>query len=101
MEPEPVQPAQPEPESPFPRRGACNDRQQLVRMQRTLFDLTQDKTIPAHIRAACARAWSDLQERKRILDGKPLPGQLRPDLPPKRNRKAPAVLPLPDVAENG
>jgi predicted RNA-binding Zn ribbon-like protein len=61
-------------------RGRQADRKQLVAMQHSLFDLVQDSTIPAHVRAACARAWSDLQERKRVVDGKPLPGQLRPEL---------------------
>jgi hypothetical protein len=61
-------------------RGAQADRKQLVAMQHSLFGLVQDATVPPHIRAACARAWSDLQERKRVVDGKPLPGQLRPEL---------------------
>jgi len=61
-------------------RGAQADRKQLVAMQHSLFNLVQDASLPAHIRAACARAWSDLQERKRIVDGKPLPGALRPEL---------------------
>jgi hypothetical protein len=39
--------------------------------------------VAPHVRAQCARAWSDLQERKRVLDGKPLPGQLRPDIAQK------------------
>jgi len=84
---------------PFPRRGRVKDRQQLIQMQQTLFELTQDSSVMPHIRAACARAWSDLQERKRVLDGKPLPGQLRPDLQQvkERKRKGPSLLPLPEV----
>ena len=70
-------------------------------MQQTLFELTQDAKVMPHIRAACARAWSDLQERKRVLDGKPLPGQLRPDLQQVKERKRkPSLLPLPEVPEN-
>ena len=61
-------------------RGRQSDRKQLVAMQHSLFNLVQDAAVPAHVRAACARAWSDLQERKRVVDGKPLPGQLRPEL---------------------
>ena len=81
------------------RRGTNRDRTQLLKMQQTLFELTQDAKVMPHIRAACARAWSDLQERKRVLDGKPLPGQLRPDLQQvkQHKRKGPSLLPLPEV----
>ena len=80
-------------------RGAHGDRKALVDLQRTMHKLAQDDSVPPHIRAQCARAWSDLQERKRIMDGKPLPGQLRPDLQQvkERKRKGPSLLPLPEV----
>lgn len=80
----------PLPASPLPRRGKSRDRAQLVAMQQTLFELVQSGALPAHIRAACARAWADLHERKRIVDGKPLPGHLRPDLAPKAKRVLPS-----------
>jgi hypothetical protein len=57
-------------------------------MQRTLFELVQSGIIPAHIRAACARAWSELAERKRIIDGKPLPGSLNPGLVPRNVQRS-------------
>jgi len=96
------QPTTDSPASIPQRRGANRDRTQLLKMQQTLFELTQDNAIQPHIRAACARAWSDLQERKRVLDGKPLPGILRPDLEQpgankRRRQKMPSVLPLPEV----
>lgn len=75
-------------DKPLPRRGKSRDRAQLVAMQSTLFGLVQDSSVAAHIRAQCARAWSDLQERKRVLDGRPLPGQLRPDLEQRRRKAA-------------
>jgi hypothetical protein len=91
-------PSTPPANTPKPRRGPRRDRNQLLAMQQTLFELTQDKSVMPHIRAACARAWSDLQERKRVLDGKPLPGQLRPDLAQVKERKRkPSLLPLPEV----
>ncbi len=86
--------------------GCKGDRQALVGMQRVLWARVQDATIPAHIQAQCARAWRDLQDMKRIMDGKPLPGQLRPDLaqsatakrigPPARARVL-QVMPKPAV----
>lgn len=44
--------------------------------------------ISAMSLAALVRAWDVLEERKRILRGKPLPGQLRPDLDPVQLAKA-------------
>src|SRR5262245_45048131 len=61
--------------------------QALVAMQQTLFGLVQNPEVAPHIRAQGARAWSDLQERKRVLDGKPLPGMLRPELEQAKRRK--------------
>jgi hypothetical protein len=86
-------------------QGAKGDRNALVGMQRVLWRKVNDPKTPAHIAAQCARAWRDLQDMKRIMDGKPLPGQLRPDLAQQKQskRKGPSLLPLPEVpaaAEN-
>jgi hypothetical protein len=93
----PPEPAQTKPSTAH--RGAHGDRKALVDLQRTMHKLAQDDNVQPHIRAQCARAWSDLQERKRIMDGKPLPGQLRPDLQQvkQHKRKGPSLLPLPEV----
>ena len=79
----------------LPRRGKSRDRSQLVAMQQTLFGLVQNPEVAPHIRAQCARAWSDLQERKRVLDGKPLPGMLRPELEQPKRRKGGGLLAVP------
>lgn len=61
-------------------------------------DAENPKTKP-HIRAQCVRAWDILEERKRILRGKPLPGQFRPEGDGfKRKPKGPSLLSMPDVA---
>lgn len=80
-------------------RGQKGDRQALVQLQRTMHKLSLDESVPAHIRAKCAGTWKDLQLCKRIMDGKPLPGQLRPDLQQvkQHKRKGPSILPLPEV----
>lgn len=58
------------------RRGAVL---QLLDMQRFLVaDALNPDTTPA-ARAQVARAWEVLEERKRILRGRPLPGSLRPE----------------------
>jgi len=80
-------------------KGQKGDRQALVALQRDLWKRSLNKRTPSHIAAQCARAWRDLQDMKRIMDGKPLPGQLRPDLVQKQNkRKGPSLLSLPEVA---
>ena len=61
-------------------RGPKRDRRQLTDMQQALYEMALEHAVDPGVRASCARAWSDLQERKRVLDGKPLPGQLRPEL---------------------
>lgn len=48
-------------------------------------DIVNPATKP-QIRAACVRAWDILEERKRILRGRPLPGHLRPDLPASQRK---------------
>jgi hypothetical protein len=53
-------------------RDACEQQELLMR------DIRASETTPTQ-RAACVRAWTELEERKRILRGRPLPGQLRPE----------------------
>jgi hypothetical protein len=92
----PDQPAKPNPSTVH--RGAHGDRKALVQLQRDMHAIATDKSVLPHIRAKCADTWQKLQLCKRIMDGKPLPGQLRPDWPaPKPKRKGPAVLPMPEV----
>ena len=81
-------------------RGPKAARMVILDMQRLLYKRVMDKETPAHIAAQCARAWEVLEERKRIIDGKPLPGQLRPDLEQRKNarRSKPLLLPEP-IAE--
>lgn len=80
-------------------RGQKGDRQALVQQQRAMHSIAIDPAVPPHIRAKCADTWSKLQLTKRIMDGKPLPGQLRPDLAQQKQskRKGPSLLPLPEV----
>lgn len=62
----------------------------------------QDREVRARIGSALAsmvRGWDILEERKRILRGRPLPGHLRPDLPQsqrKQTRKIALLASSPD-----
>lgn len=59
---------------------------QLYAMQDVLNTSVLDPATPIRERAQCACAWERLEERKRILRGRPLPGSLRPK--PKHKRKS-------------
>jgi len=92
-----VQPAPPQATVPAPRRGASNDRQQAVAIQRKLHETILDKKTPAASVASCAVAWTRVQDAKRVIDGKPLPGNLRPDEKPTKGKRKVSLLPLPEV----
>ena len=51
--------------------------------------------------AACARAYCDCEERKRILKGKPGPGNLRPDLQQKKPRRSSGAQVSPVLPTDG
>jgi hypothetical protein len=71
---------------------------EALAMQARLLALVKDPQTPSGYAASCARAWDVLEERKRILRGKPLPGQLRPDLEQRKNlrrRKPSSLIALP------
>ncbi len=80
---------------PQKRWGKSSDRHQAVVIQRRLEATILDPDTPASSVASCAAAWTRVQEAKRIIDGKPLPGQLRPDLEQrkaKRQRPSRAIV---------
>ena len=83
------------------RFGRQTAKTQLLDMQAVLLaDVLNPRTKPTD-RAQCARAYDVLEERLRILKGKPLPGQLRPDLVPKPQRRLPSFVAIDaiDVSE--
>lgn len=83
--------------------GNKSRKTEIRDIQRLLLEDIKKKSTEPHIRAQCARAYDVLEERLRILSGKPLPGMLRPDIAQEREakragrRKAPSLLPLPEV----
>jgi hypothetical protein len=66
-----------------------------LELQRELRKAVLDPTSKASDKASCARAWEVLEERKRILRGKPLPGQLRPELAQLRKARRAGLLTVP------
>ena len=54
--------------------------------QLMMRDARANDTTPA-VRATLARSWCLVQECIRVMRGIPLPGQLRPDLPPMKGLK--------------
>lgn len=53
-------------------------------------DMRNPKTTPA-ARAQLARAWEAIEERKRILRGRPLPGSLKPEPKKAKPKPLPAI----------
>jgi len=66
---------------------------QLLAMQDVLYLQSLDANTKAADRAACARAWEVLEERKRIMRGRPLPGSFKPDQP-RKAKQAASVTPI-------
>jgi hypothetical protein len=80
------------------QKGPRNARKMIADVQRLLLKDIQNPKTSAATRAKCAVALDRLEERLRILNGKPLPGMLRPDgdwRTPKKRKVAP-VVPLPE-----
>jgi hypothetical protein len=56
--------------------------QEAVALQQLVLSKAKEPKMAGIPLASLCRAWCDLEERKRILRNKPLPGQLRPDRDP-------------------
>ena len=74
------------------RPGKRNSLRQVLQLQQAAFDTTlllkedvlgsQDATLRARIGSSIAqlvRSWDTLEDRKRILRGRPLPGSFKPE----------------------
>lgn len=61
------------------RRGALA---QALELQQILLQTAADPQITPHALAAIARAWCAVNDTIRIIRGRPLPGQLRPESDP-------------------
>jgi len=81
----------PTPPSQKKQKKHPSPQTQILDMQAVLFNLTKNQQTAAKDAAACARAWEVLEERKRILRGKPLPGQRRP-APDRPEQSKPKVV---------
>ena len=67
---------------------------EAVELQKLCMKLARQPKVRAIDLAALARAWDILEDRKRILRGRPLPGQLRPDSLPGKGVKRGRVIEL-------
>jgi hypothetical protein len=93
------------------RPGKRNSLRQLLHLQQatydTIFSLREDvvQCEDANLRARLgssiaqlARGWDTLEERKRILRGRPLPGSLKPEKEkPKRKRYREGLMCCEDI----
>lgn len=70
------------------RKSAITD---ILKMQDVLKARCLDMKTGPKEQSSCALAWERLEERKRILRGKPLPGSLRQE-PVKSSRRRAQIL---------
>lgn len=67
----------------------------LLAMQRVLKSHVMNPDLEPRQAAQCACAWERLEERRRILRNRPLPGNLRPELDQlKSSRRKSRLTPL-------
>lgn len=90
--PETVHPEFSDLQTPYPKPPRTKDHSgpyaTAAYLQRLIIHRAGNPKISGQTLAQLCRAWTDLEERKRILRGKPLPGNLRPDLDPVQLAKA-------------
>lgn len=71
------------------RPGKRNALRQALQLQQRVFEEGVKAGVKPVELAQLSRAWDVLEERKRILRGRPLPGSLKPEKPksPKQDRQ--------------
>jgi hypothetical protein len=60
-------------------------QRQVVELQNLVFEAAKKEGSEGKNLASLVRAWCDLEERRRILKGKPLPGSYRPERKAKKS----------------
>lgn len=75
--------------------GLRNSKSDVLAMQSILYARIIDPKCSDQDKARLALAWERLEERLRILRGKPLPGVLSPGAVNKKVRKSPFIVPIP------
>lgn len=68
-------------------------------LQRVLYSRILDPETPDKDRAALVVAWDRLEDRKRILRNRPLPGAYRPESKPKASRPSSPIIQLSTAPE--
>lgn len=76
------------PPSPKTRPKAATAYQQIVAIQRRLYNDAMNEKVTASARAQVARAFDVLEERKRILKMRPKPKDVEVSVLPKKSRKS-------------
>ncbi len=76
----------------------ASPKSHIEKMQEKLMAFVLDDETEPQKAAQCACAWEKLEERKRILNGDPLPGSLRPEAV-KKSRQSSTSGPLESIPE--
>ena len=83
------------------RPGRRNSLRQALQIQQRVFDEGMKSGVTPGALAQLARAWDILEERKRILRGRPLPGSLKPEKPKSKQKINPLELSFRACLESG
>jgi len=71
--------------------GQLDSLRQCIAMQRAMHKLALDDHSNPSDRTKAALAWTQLEERKRIIRGRPLPGVLTPTTSKANKWQAPSI----------
>lgn len=73
----------------LPKPGRKRSLVQVLNLQDTCYEMAmKGDCSPAEL-SSLSRAWKELEDQKRILRNKPLPGSLKPEAPKKSKPSAP------------
>ena len=81
------------------RPGRRTALRQALQIQQRVFEASVKDGVKPSDLAQLARAWDVLEDRKRVLRGRPLPGSLKP-LQVKPKRRSFSVMPIPRHPED-
>lgn len=75
------------------RNGKVGAYHQALILQRIMFEMAVESK-DGNEKVAAAKAWTTLEEQKRILKNRPLPGSLKPVTPKSKSKDSISSLPI-------
>ena len=73
----------------LPKAGRKRSLVQVLNLQDACYNKALEEGISPQELSSLSRAWKELEDQKRILRGRPLPGSLKPETPKKTKASQP------------